>query len=81
MVECFVPISIGELFDKYTILQIKSEKIVDEKNLQCVNTELSYLKEHIIKYNVDYVMIDELKQINELLWDIEDRIRIKEQKQ
>ena len=77
---CTVPISVGELFDKYTILQIKSENIIDNEKLKFVHLELEYLRNYINAYNVTSSVVDELKKINEQLWDIEDKIRIKEKK-
>tara|TARA_Y100000590_G_scaffold408626_1_gene499891 strand:- start:313 stop:567 length:255 start_codon:yes stop_codon:yes gene_type:complete len=71
-----VPISIGELFDKVSILQIKKEKILDKKMLNLVNDELSLLLEFVsivIKNNKDREekinnLIKNLKHINEELW-------------
>jgi len=78
-----VEISIGELIDKYTILDIKSEKIKDDNKLVNVikekNTLLLSLNENNY-LNLFDSEIKELKQINEKLWDIEDKIRIKESK-
>ena len=75
-----VPVSIGELWDKYTILQIKEEKINDSNKLSLVKNELQYLKDHILQFDLDPEMQLELKRCNEKLWDIEDKIRIKENK-
>ena len=79
---CYVPVSIGELFDKYTILEIKEEKIKDEQKLQHVKREKLYLKTFIDNYDANsdvmYDLIKELKDINQKLWDIEDKIREKE---
>ena len=74
-----VPISIGELIDKVTILEIKKEKL---KNLKLKNIlkELSFLRAVLEKNSI--LIPDEiyfqLKSINLKLWDIEDKIRIKE---
>ena len=43
-----VPISIGELFDKFSILEIKKDKIQDEKKLELINEEISLLSKSII---------------------------------
>ena len=43
-----------------------------------VQTELAYLKPFIDKYNLDIILIEELKTINETLWTIEDKLRDKE---
>ena len=74
-----VPISVGELIDKITILEIKKDKL---KNLKLKNIlkELSFLRAVLEKNNI--LIPDEiyfqLKSINLKLWDIEDKIRIKE---
>jgi hypothetical protein len=73
-----VPVSVGELCDKYTILLIKKEKITDEVKLSNIQKELSYLESIVADLNVPYSKIYELKKVNEKLWDIEDNIRIKE---
>jgi hypothetical protein len=75
---CYVPVSIGELYDKYTILQIKEERISNESKLVMVKKELDYLKTYVDKFNLDEFLIKEIKEINEQLWDIEDKIRDKE---
>ena len=77
---CCVPISIGELYDKYTILLIKQERINDEEKLVFINKELAYLKKHIDVYNLDASLVTELKTVNEILWNIEDDIRVKERR-
>jgi tetratricopeptide (TPR) repeat protein len=77
---CVVPVSVGELYDKYTILQIKNERIKDADKQVALNKELNYLKKIINNYNLDSEIIKELKDINEKLWDIEDNIRIKDKK-
>jgi hypothetical protein len=76
---CYVPVSIGELFDKYTILQIKQKRITNNAKLDMVNKELEYLKKNVDNYTIENELIDELIQINEKLWVIEDNIRVKEQ--
>ncbi len=74
-----VPISIGELIDKITILEIKKDKL---KNLKLKNIlkELSFLRAVLEKNSIsipDKIFL-QLKSINLALWDIEDKIRIKE---
>ena len=77
-----IPISPGEMLDKITILEIKSERITDPDKLSNVNKELEML---VSLWN-KYVQEDEtlsglrqqLKSINEKLWDIEDDIRDEE---
>ena len=75
-----IEVSIGEVVDKITILQIKKEKINDEVKLKYINEELIILKNSLEKENVDIPekLVKNLKHINELLWDAEDIIRLKE---
>ena len=75
---CYVPVSIGELIDKYTILQIKQNKIQNAEKLAMVEKELAYLKPFVDKYNLSTEIIDELREINNNLWVVEDQIREKE---
>lgn len=76
-----IDISDGELLDKVTILQIKSEKITDNNKLKNVLTELNHLLPYkndiVAKYNINDLYIS-LLEINEKLWKIEDDIRDKE---
>lgn len=77
-----VPVSPGELIDKITILEIKSERMSDPAKLANVRTELALLTEtwrSSAFANSDVSSEwSALKAINEKLWDIEDRIRDKE---
>jgi hypothetical protein len=78
-----VPISNGELIDKITVLQIKSEKIKDEAKLKNIKKELKML-EKLFETNLKDKDVDplftRLKEINLKLWEIEDRLREKERK-
>ena len=85
MKEVLVPVSPGELLDKITILRIKVARIQDAAKLANVKLELSLL-EQIWKDaggTQHDVALDEraLENVNERLWDIEDRIRDKEARQ
>ena len=73
------PISIGEIFDKITILEIKKEKLKNEKLIN-VNLELKLLKKIVNDngLNVDKKLINNLREVNNKLWNIEDKIRKKE---
>lgn len=73
-----IPISIGELFDKFSILEIKKLKIEDSDKLKYVDKELIYLKQFTDTYNIDKALYNQLKDINLKLWDIEAKLRIKE---
>lgn len=76
------PISHGELIDKITILEIKSEQITDPAKLANVRKELDLLNQVWQADAAAAVDIasqrGRLKQVNQALWDIEDRIRLKE---
>ena len=77
-----IEISIGEFFDKITILEIKKERINDKAKLENINKELDALNALLDKLPFSRADIqqefDELKAINEKLWVIEDDIRDKE---
>ena len=74
-----VPISVGELFDKISILEIKTKKIKDKINLNVIKFELSELKKIIKnkKLNKAYnkIQYQKLLKINKRLWSIEDNKR------
>lgn len=78
--DILVPVSIGELLDKITILQIKSERITEESKLANVRKELGALLETCARYSVpvDHPKVAELRAINESLWVVEDLLRDKE---
>jgi hypothetical protein len=78
---CNVPISIGELYDKYSILLIKKEKINENDKLYFINKEIEYLEPFIDKFSLPVELVERMRAVNEKLWDIEDEIRIKEHKQ
>jgi len=75
-------ISAGELFDKITILEIKKTKISNKEKLIVINKELSSLNETVKKFIPDQSSIskyiEDLKNINLKLWDIEDGKRLAE---
>ena len=78
----FIPISWGELFDKLTILQIKLENLQDLNALNNVKIEYDELFKI---YNNNFLedenakrLLADLKNINKILWNIEDDIRDKE---
>lgn len=82
----YVPVSLGELIDKLTILEIKSERIKNEGKLKNIQREVRELKSvlgQIKLYSIKNEKVlttyyKELKVINETLWDIENNIRKKE---
>jgi hypothetical protein len=82
MAELLVPISPGELIDKITILEIKSQRISDAAKLANVRTELRLLQQTWTASAFSSTDISAewsaLRDINARLWDIEDDIRDKE---
>ena len=76
------PVSLGELIDKITILEIKQICMTGIK-LKNVNKELKLLKKILQDKNleIDIDLINNLKEVNNNLWEIEDNIRIKESNQ
>ena len=73
------PISLGELIDKITILQIKTNHLQGAA-LKHVTTELNALESTLknLNLNVDPKLIQQLKEVNQNLWNIEDDIREQE---
>lgn len=85
MSEILVPVSFGELLDKVSILQIKSERMSDPAKLANVRNELEALERTWAGYPAAAQDITalrgDLKAVNERLWDIEDAVRLKEKAQ
>jgi len=78
------PVSYGEILDKITILEIKQHNISDNEKLKNVRHELTLLTK---TWNDNVTFCDELsqlkqqlKEVNQSLWNIEDNVRIKESK-
>jgi len=80
MNKILVEVSVGELLDKISILEIKKEKIKDEKNLKFINDEYKILKDELdqnIKSDEKLEkLFQSLKEINSKLWVIEDDKRM-----
>ena len=74
-----VPVSIGEMIDKLSILQVKKTKISDELKLEFVNKEFQILHDlsSIYLKNIEIESLyHQLIEINSSLWDVEDRLRV-----
>ena len=75
-----VEVSVGELLDKISILEIKKEKIKDNEKLRFINNEYNVLKDQFIKNVKSDEKLDSLfkflKEINNKLWVIEDDKRL-----
>ena len=80
MNKILIEVSVGELLDKLTILEIKQEKIKDAEKLKYINDEYSVLKDELNKSVKTNPKLDELfnslKKINAKLWVIEDDKRL-----
>jgi Family of unknown function (DUF6165) len=80
-----IEISPGELIDKLTILEIKSRRISDAAKLEHVRRELNLLsaaRDRAIRPSGELIRLTaELQQVNEALWDVEDRLRVCEREQ
>ena len=77
-----VPISLGELFDKISILEIKNKKILNESKILNIEKELNGLKKVLDELNINLSetnnLYNKLYKINLTLWEIEDSIRVLE---
>jgi hypothetical protein len=83
--QILIPGSLGELFDRITILRIKAERINDPERLRNVNHELGLLR--LVEANCGSLgpdviqLVSELRSINERLWSVEDQLRDCERRQ
>lgn len=75
-----VEVSVGELIDKITILEIKTEKFDSKQKLANVNKEYQILKKKMdeVGITIEDEKYQKLKEINLNLWNIENQIREKE---
>jgi len=83
--ELRIPVSPGELWDKITILELKSQRITDPEKLESVHSELHFLWE-IAQQEIPAgaelkELVTELQTVNSQLWDIEEQLRLCEQEQ
>jgi len=80
MNKILVEVSVGELLDKISILEIKKEKIKDSQKLNFINDEYNVLKEQLnknVKSDEKFEkLFQSLKEINAKLWVIEDDKRM-----
>lgn len=79
-------ISVGELLDKLSILEIKMTKITDATKLTHISHELSILNSIVDSFEPEardqaYAFVERMRAINSKLWDIEDGVRDKEREQ
>ena len=74
-----VPVSVGELIDKLSILQVKKIKITNPEKLKYVSEEFDLLhNQSKIYFQVNEVrsLYDSLTEVNSNLWDVEDKLRV-----
>ena len=74
-----VPVSVGELIDKLSILQVKKVKITNPEKLKYVSEEFDLLhNQSKIYFQVNEVrsLYDSLTEVNSNLWDVEDKLRV-----
>ena len=80
MNKILIEVSVGELLDKISILEIKKEKIKDQHKLKFINEELELLteqfKKNIKSDNKLDKLFQSLKEINNKLWNIENEKRL-----
>jgi len=76
-----IEVSVGEIVDKWTILKIKNEKVKDPTKLKNIKQEYLYLTDalerDVVLSRVSGLALD-LIEVNRSLWDVEDKLRIKE---
>ena len=76
-----VPVSVGELIDKLSILHVKQTKITNEEKLKYVNKEFELLynmsSEYLSQPEIE-TLYHSLVTVNSKLWDIEDELRVLE---
>lgn len=85
MAEIAIPISPGELLDRLTILEIKSERIADTSKRANVETEwaaVARLAADLLSEDAEIIRLKgEIRAVNQALWEIEDAIRDHERRQ
>ena len=73
-----IEVSNGEIVDKLTILEIKLRNSdCDQKSKQIVK-EMTYLSPIVEELNIPIELIDNLRVVNQKLWDVEDALRVQE---
>lgn len=74
-----VPVSVGELIDKLSILQVKKSKITNPDTIQFVFKEFELLynqSETFFQMNEVKTLYESLIEVNSKLWDVEDKLRV-----
>tara|TARA_R100001463_G_scaffold23673_1_gene56580 strand:+ start:159 stop:530 length:372 start_codon:yes stop_codon:yes gene_type:complete len=73
-----IEVSNGEIVDKLTILEIKLRNSDCDKKSKQIVKEMMYLSPIVGELNVPIEMIDNLRVVNQKLWDVEDALRVHE---
>jgi hypothetical protein len=76
-----IPVSVGEMIDKLSILQVKKIKVTNEEKLEFINKEFDLLYNFSSEFfkNLEIELIyEKLILVNTNLWDIEDQLRVLE---
>jgi hypothetical protein len=76
-----IPVSVGEMIDKLSILQVKKIKVTNEEKLEFINKEFDLLYNFSLEFfkNLEIEFIyEKLILVNTNLWDIEDQLRVLE---
>jgi len=74
-----IEVSVGEIVDKLSILEIKRNNITDQAKLENVRREFEYLQDIVFdRLQIETKDYKELLEINSVLWQVEDNIRVKE---
>ena len=79
-----VPVSVGEMIDKLSILQVKKNNVKDENKLIFIKKEFELLYNFSSEYlsNLETESIyHRLVEVNSNLWDVEDKLRVMEKEQ
>lgn len=81
----YIKVSYGELIDKITILEIKSVRVVEQAKLDNIRKELCHLLDvlnaHVNLDEETRVLMADLRQVNNDLWEVEDHLRDQERQQ
>jgi hypothetical protein len=77
-----IPVSVGELFDKISILKIKELQITDDTKLKYITRELECLQKILddsdVCDSVPAELVEDLMEVNIFLWDVINRMMVKE---
>ena len=75
-----IEVSNGEIVDKLTILELKRKNAQTQEQARHIEEELNYLKPIVDGMNIPVRVIDQLRDVNKKLWEIEDMLREYERK-